>query len=67
MQRDERGWAVNNMTKTADEKRKKEIAERKAATTIDSSTSVDASKNGKRARPKKKGKRDCVPKNAKKP
>ena len=55
------------MTKKADEKRKNEIAERKAATPTDSNTSVDASKNGKHAKPKKKGKRDCVPKNTKKP
>ena len=55
------------MTKKTDEKRKKEIAERKAATSIDSNTSVDASDNGKHAKPKKRGKRDCVPKKAKNP
>jgi hypothetical protein len=63
----ERGWVVNNMTKKADEKRKKEIAERKAAKAIESNTSVDASNNGKQAKSKKKGKRDYVPKKAKKP
>jgi hypothetical protein len=63
----ERGWVVNNMTKKTDEKRKKEIAERKAATTLDSNTSVDASNNGKQAKYKKKDKRDCVPKKAMKP
>ncbi len=64
----ERGWAVNNMTKMADEKRKKEVAERKAAAAnIDSNTSVDASKNGKQAKPKKKSKRDGVPNKTNKP
>ena len=59
----ERAWVVNNMTKKADEKRKSEIAERKAATALDSNTN----NNGKQAKPKKKVRRDSVPKKAKKP
>jgi len=62
----DRVWAVNNMTKKADEKCKKEIAERKTTTAIDSNNSVDTSNNGKQAKPKKNGKRDCVPKKASK-
>jgi len=55
----ERGWAVNEMTKTADAKRKKEIAARKAATTSSierpkSSPEVNASV-AKSTKPTKRG------------
>ncbi len=58
----ERGWVVvNDMTKKADEKRKREIAEREAARLVDSNTSMDARKKGK---PREKTKRDDVTKKA---
>jgi hypothetical protein len=48
----ERGWAVKEMKKKSDEKRRKDIAARKAATPIinvqlDSNNDLDASKKGK--------------------
>ncbi len=51
----ERGWDVNEHTKKADEKRKKEIATRKAAAAIvsESNSVFDASEEGKKTKPRK--------------
>ena len=52
----ERGWAVNEHTKKADEKRKKEIAAKKAATALvsESNNVIDANQIGKKTKPRKK-------------